>query len=188
MNPDDIPTSGTGASCRDVDRYSGLRVAVLIPCYNEEASVGTVARDLAKTLPEADLYVYDNNSSDKTAAVAEAAGALVRHEPLQGKGYVVCRMFSEIDADVYLLIDGDATYDTGSARALVERLVEERLDMLSAARVDTAPDAYRRGHRLGNWVLTTMVASVFGDRFRDMLTGYRVFSRRFVKSFPVLSR
>jgi glycosyltransferase involved in cell wall biosynthesis len=188
MNPADLPTSRIGDSCRNVNRHSGLRIAVLIPCYNEEASVGAVARVLAKTLPEADIYVYDNNSSDRTAAVAEKAGALVRREPLQGKGYVVCRMFSEIDADVYVLIDGDATYDAGSARTLVERLIEDRLDMLSAARVDTTPNAYRRGHRLGNWILTTMVATVFGDQFRDVLTGYRIFSRRFVKSFPVLSR
>jgi glycosyltransferase involved in cell wall biosynthesis len=188
MNQAKFPTSRIGALSRDIIQGSGLRVAVLIPCYNEEASVGTVVRDLSKVLPEANIYVYDNNSSDRTGAVAQMAGAIVRREPLQGKGYVVCRMFSEIDADVYLLIDGDATYDAGSARTLVERLIEERLDMISAARVDTTPDAYRRGHRFGNWILTTLVGAVFGNRFGDMLTGYRVFSRRFVKSFPVLSR
>ncbi len=165
-----------------------MRIAVLIPCHNEEASVGTMVRDLAMVVPEADIYVYDNGSSDRTTAVAAAAGALVRHESIPGKGYVVCRMFSEIDADVYLLIDGDATYDTGCARAMIEQLIKDRLDMICAARIDETPQAYRRGHRFGNSLLTKMVAMVFGNRFHDMLTGYRAFSRRFVKSFPTLSK
>jgi len=164
-----------------------LKIAVLIPCYNEEASIGTVVRDFRTVLPGVAIYVYDNNSADRTAEVAASAGALVRHEPLQGKGHVVCRMFSEIEADVYLLVDGDATYDAPSAPSLIGRLVGDHLDMLCAARLDTASNAYRRGHRLGNRVLTAMVAAVFGSRFSDMLTGYRVFSRRFVKSFPALS-
>lgn len=173
------PTADEPAQC--------LRIAVLIPCYDEEASIDNVVRDFCTALPSAAVYVYDNNSSDRTAEVAEAAGALVRHEPMQGKGFVVCRMFSEIEADVYVLADGDATYDAASAPGLIRRLVTDHLDMVAAARVDTAADAYRRGHRLGNRLLTAMVAGIFGNRFSDMLTGYRVFSRRFVKSFPALS-
>jgi glycosyltransferase involved in cell wall biosynthesis len=168
-------------------REGCLRIAVLIPCFNEEASIGTVVRDFRAALPGAAVHVYDNNSLDRTAEVAAAAGALVRHEPLQGKGHVVCRMFSEIEADVYLLTDGDATYDATSAPMLIARLVRDGLDMLCAARLDTSADAYRRGHRFGNRVLTGMVAAIFGSRFRDVLTGYRVFSRRFVRSYPVLS-
>jgi len=170
------------------DPVRGVRIAALIPCHNEEASVGIVVRDLAAALPEAAIYVYDNNSSDRTAEVAAAAGAIVRHESMQGKGHVVCRMFSEVEADVYLLIDGDATYDTAAARTLIERLIAERLDMVSAARVEAAGEAYRRGHRFGNRMLTKLVAVFFGNRFCDMLTGYRAFSRRFVKSFPALSQ
>ncbi len=164
-----------------------LRIAVMIPCYNEQASIGAVVRDFRAALPDAAIHVYDNNSADRTAETARAAGALVRHEPMQGKGHVVCRMFSEVEADVYLLTDGDATYDAASAPALIARLVRDGLDMVCAAREERAPDAYRRGHRLGNRVLTSMVGLTFGNRFRDMLTGYRVFSRRFVKSFPALS-
>jgi glycosyltransferase involved in cell wall biosynthesis len=164
-----------------------LRIAVMIPCYNEQASIGAVVRDFRAALPDAAIHVYDNNSADRTAETARAAGALVRHEPMQGKGHVVCRMFSEVEADVYLLTDGDATYDAASAPALIARLVRDGLDMVCAAREERAPDAYRRGHRLGNRVLTAMVGLTFGNRFRDMLTGYRVFSRRFVKSFPALS-
>ena len=166
---------------------SCLRVAVLIPCYNEEASIGSVVRDFRAVLPEAQIHVYDNNSADRTAETAAAAGALVRHEPTQGKGHVVCRMFSEIEADIYVLTDGDATYDAASAPGLIRCLIMDGLDMVCGARVDRTPDAYRRGHRLGNRILTGMVSSIFGNRFRDMLTGYRVFSRRFVKSFPALS-
>jgi glycosyltransferase involved in cell wall biosynthesis len=164
-----------------------LRIAVMIPCYNEEASIGAVVRDFRAVLPDAAIHVYDNNSADRTADKARAAGALVRHEPMQGKGHVVCRMFSEVEADVYVLTDGDATYDATAAPALINRLVRDGLDMVCAARQERAPDAYRRGHRLGNRVLTAMVGLTFGNRFRDMLTGYRVFSRRFVKSFPALS-
>jgi len=160
---------------------------VLIPCYNEAASIGDVVRGFRAALPGAAVHVYDNNSSDRTAEIAAGAGALVRHEPMRGKGYVVCRMFSEIDADVYVLTDGDGTYDAASAPALIQSLVRDGLDMLCAARIDTAPHAFRPGHRFGNRMLTGMVAAIFGDRFSDMLTGYRVFSRRFVRSFPALS-
>ncbi len=162
-------------------------VAVLVPCYNEEGAIAKVVADFRAALPDAALYVYDNNSTDGTVAAAEKAGAAVRHETYQGKGHVVRRMFNDVEADVYLLVDGDATYDAASARAMVTKLVDERLDMVVATRVDRDPAAFRPGHRLGNRLLTGFVAHVFGRSITDMLSGYRVFSRRFVKSFPVLS-
>jgi glycosyltransferase involved in cell wall biosynthesis len=164
-----------------------LRIAVLVPCYNEEAAVATVVADFRKALPAAAIYVYDNNSRDRTIAVAREAGAEVRSETHQGKGHVVRRMFADVDADVYVLVDGDATYDAPSAPKMIDRLVAEHLDMVVGLRVDQSMAAYRPGHRTGNWMLTTFLASVFGEAFRDILSGYRVFSRRFVKSFPVLS-
>src|SRR5437879_9723072 len=164
-----------------------LRIAVLVPCYNEEAAVATVVADFRKALPQAAIYVYDNNSKDRTIAVARAAGAEVRSETHQGKGHVVRRMFADIDAEVYVLVDGDATYDAPSAPAMIEKLLAEHLDMVVGLRVDQSVAAYRPGHRTGNWMLTTFLASVFGEAFKDILSGYRVFSRRFVKSFPVLS-
>ncbi len=163
------------------------RIAVLIPCYNEEAAIGTVVRDFRQALPSATLYVYDNNSRDRTREVARAAGAVVRREPLQGKGHVVRRMFADIEAEIYVLVDGDDTYDAASAPALIECLLSGHLDMVNAARVTDIKAAYRPGHRFGNVLLTTMVARIFGNRISDMLSGYRVFSRRFVKSFPALS-
>ncbi|HEY0849495.1 MAG TPA: glycosyltransferase family 2 protein [Bradyrhizobium sp.] len=164
-----------------------LRVAVLVPCYNEEAAVAAVVADFRKALPTATIYVYDNNSKDRTIAVAREAGAEVRNETHQGKGHVVRRMFADIDADVYVLVDGDATYDAPSAPKMIEKLVSGHLDMVVGLRVDQSVAAYRPGHRAGNWMLTSFLASVFGETFRDILSGYRVFSRRFVKSFPVLS-
>jgi glycosyltransferase involved in cell wall biosynthesis len=164
-----------------------MRLAVLVPCFNEEAAVATVVSDFRKALPAAKIYVYDNNSSDRTAAVAREAGAEVRSERRQGKGHVVRRMFADIDADIYVLVDGDATYDAPSAPRMVERLVDEHLDMVVGLRIDHAVAAYRRGHRTGNRMLTGFLSSVFGQAFKDILSGYRVFSRRFVKSFPVLS-
>jgi glycosyltransferase involved in cell wall biosynthesis len=164
-----------------------MRVAVLVPCFNEQAAVATVVADFRKALPAAKIYVYDNNSSDRTAAVAREAGAEVRSERRQGKGHVVRRMFADIDADIYVLVDGDATYDAPSAPRMVERLVDEHLDMVVGLRIDQAVAAYRRGHRTGNRMLTGFLSSVFGQAFKDILSGYRVFSRRFVKSFPVLS-
>lgn len=166
---------------------SSMRLAVLVPCFNEEAAVATVVSDFRKALPAAKIYVYDNNSSDRTAAVAREAGAEVRSERRQGKGHVVRRMFADIDADIYVLVDGDATYDAPSAPRMVERLVDEHLDMVVGLRIDHAVAAYRRGHRTGNRMLTGFLSSVFGQAFKDILSGYRVFSRRFVKSFPVLS-
>lgn len=163
------------------------RIAVLIPCYNEEVAIGSVVRDFRAALPEATVYVFDNNSRDKTIAVAGAAGAVIRRVPQQGKGNVVRRMFSDVEADVYVLVDGDDTYHAPSARLMVQRLLEENLDMVVSRRVSEETEAYRRGHRFGNWVLTECVARLFGRAFSDILSGYRVFSRRFVKSFPALS-
>jgi glycosyltransferase involved in cell wall biosynthesis len=163
------------------------RVAVLVPCFNEEAAVATVIADFRKALPSAAIYVYDNNSTDRTAAVARDAGAIVRSERRQGKGHVVRRMFADIDADIYVLVDGDATYDAASVSKMIDMLVAEHLDMVVGFRVDQAQAAWRPGHRAGNWLLTSFLASVFGKAFKDILSGYRVFSRRFVKSFPVLS-
>jgi glycosyltransferase involved in cell wall biosynthesis len=164
-----------------------LRVAVLVPCFNEEAAVATVIADFRKILPSAEIFVYDNNSSDRTVAVARDAGAQVRSERRQGKGHVVRRMFADIDADIYLLVDGDATYDAASAPRMIEMLLSDHLDMVVGFRVDQAEAAYRPGHRTGNRMLTGFLSSVFGQAFKDTLSGYRVFSRRFVKSFPVLS-
>jgi glycosyltransferase involved in cell wall biosynthesis len=164
-----------------------LRVAVLVPCYNEEAAVATVVADFRKALPAADIFVYDNNSKDRTAEVARAAGAEVRSERRQGKGHVVRRMFADIDADIYVPVDGDATYDAPSAPRMIDALVNDHLDMVVGFRVDQSVAAYRPGHRTGNWMLTSFLSAVFGEAFKDILSGYRVFSRRFVKSFPVLS-
>jgi glycosyltransferase involved in cell wall biosynthesis len=163
------------------------RVAVLVPCFNEEAAVATVVADFRKALPSAEIYVYDNNSSDRTKAVAVEAGAQVRSERRQGKGHVVRRMFADIDADIYVLVDGDATYDAASAPRMIETLLADHLDMVVGLRVDQAEAAWRSGHRTGNRMLTGFLSSVFGQAFKDILSGYRVFSRRFVKSFPVLS-
>jgi glycosyltransferase involved in cell wall biosynthesis len=166
----------------------GQRLAVLVPCFNEEAAIAKVVTDFRAALPEATVYVYDNNSTDRTAEFARAAGAVVRRAPHQGKGNAVRRMFADVEADIYVLVDGDATYDASSARALITRLVEDRLDMVVAARVEEEAAAYRLGHRTGNRLLTGFLASMFQASFTDILSGYRVFSRRFVKSFPALSR
>ena len=162
-------------------------IAVLLPCYNEEAAIAQTIAGFRAALPNARIYVYDNNSRDRTIEVARAAGAIVRTERMQGKGNVVRRMFADVDADIYVMADGDATYDAASAPALVARLIDEKLDMVVGSRVGEAVEAYRRGHRLGNRLLTGMLARLFGRSFSDILSGYRVFSRRFVKSFPVLS-
>lgn len=163
------------------------RVAVLIPCFNESAAIAQVVHAFHEALPDASIFVYDNNSSDDTAAIARSAGAHVRTETHQGKGNVIRRMFADVDADVYLLVDGDATYDAPSARLMISRLIDDRLDMVVAARVDQDVAAYRPGHRFGNRILSGFITNTFGESFTDILSGYRVFSRRFVKSFPVLS-
>jgi len=163
------------------------RIAVILPCYNEEAAIGLTVAGFREALPQADIYVFDNNSRDRTVEIATQAGAIVRHEPMQGKGHVVRRMFADVEADIYVMADGDATYDAQAAPAMIQRLVDEHLDMVVGARASEVDTAYRRGHRLGNRVLTGILARLFGRTFSDILSGYRVFSRRFVKSFPVLS-
>jgi glycosyltransferase involved in cell wall biosynthesis len=163
------------------------RIAVLIPCYNEEVAIQETVAGFRTALPEATIYVYDNNSKDRTIERARAAGAVVRREALQGKGNVVRRMFSDIDADIYVMTDGDATYDPASARNLIRRLIDENLDMVVGKRIHQESSAYRAGHVLGNRMLTGFLARLFGQRLTDILSGYRVFSRRFVKSFPALS-
>jgi glycosyltransferase involved in cell wall biosynthesis len=182
-----IPAKPAAPDMASATAADVIDIAVLVPCYNEARSVGKVVQDFRAALPDATIYVYDNNSSDGTAEIARAAGAQVFQEPHQGKGYVVRRMFTDIDADIYVLVDGDATYDAPSARKMIDRLLSERLDMVVAARVDHEVAAYRAGHRAGNWLLTGFVTNIFGKAFTDILSGYRVFSRRFVKSFPVLS-
>lgn len=165
----------------------GAEIAVLLPCYNEAGGIAKVIEDFRRALPEATIYVYDNNSSDDTARIASDAGAIVRREPRQGKGHVVRRMFADIEADIYLMCDADDTYDAGAAGDLVEALQAQGLDMVVGAREQEKEGTYRPGHEFGNWMLSVLVRKIFGDRFRDMLSGYRVFSRRFVKSFPVMS-
>lgn len=163
------------------------RIAVLLPCYNEDAAIAQTVAGFRAALPTAIIYVYDNNSKDRTIEVARAAGAVVRSERMQGKGNVVRRMFADVDADIYVMADGDATYDAEAAPQLVQRLVDEQLDMVVGSRVTQHDAAYRRGHVMGNKLLTGMLAKLFGRSFTDILSGYRIFSRRFVKSFPVLS-
>jgi glycosyltransferase involved in cell wall biosynthesis len=162
-------------------------IAVLIPCFNEQEAIGAVVSAFRSHIPQATIFVYDNASTDLTVERARAAGAIVRGEPLRGKGSVVRRMFADIESDIYVLVDGDGTYDAASAPELIDALVRESLDLVSAVRVDSGQKAYRTGHRFGNWLLTRLVARLFGKRFSDMLSGYRVMSRRFVKSFPALS-
>lgn len=164
------------------------RIAVLIPCYNEAVAIARVVCEFRSALPEAMVYVYDNNSKDETADIARKAGAVVRSESLQGKGNVVRRMFADVEADVYILVDGDGTYDAAAAPALVGQLLVDGLDMLTGVRVHDSSEAYRLGHQFGNRMLTGLVARIFGNRCADMLSGYRAFSRRFVKSFPALAK
>ncbi|WP_345889836.1 glycosyltransferase family 2 protein [Paraburkholderia sp. Cy-641] len=159
-------------------------VAVILPCYNEAATIAKVVADFRQYLPGARIYVFDNNSTDGTADIARAAGAQVRHVALQGKGNVIHRMFGDVDADVYVMVDGDDTYDASAAPSLIQTLLEDGLDMVVGCRVSDEVKAYRPGHRFGNVMLTGFAASIFGRAFRDMLSGYRIFSRRYVKSFP----
>lgn len=168
---------------------SGLRIAAVIPCFNEALAIAQVVDEFRAALPEAEIHVFDNNSTDDTASVARACGATVTHVALRGKGNVARRMFADVEADVYVMVDGDATYDVGEVRRLIEMMVEGNLDMVVGSRVDDRADqqTYRRGHRFGNALLTGAVASLFGGRLTDMLSGYRVFSRRYAKSFPAVS-
>jgi glycosyltransferase involved in cell wall biosynthesis len=163
------------------------RIAVLLPCYNEEAAIGATVEGFRAALPGATIYVYDNNSRDRTREMAEAAGAVVRTERQQGKGHVVRRMFADIDADVYVIADGDLTYDPKAAPTMVGMLLTEQLDMVVGTRRHQEKDAYRGGHVFGNKLFTGLLSKLFGRSFTDIFSGYRVFSRRFVKSFPVLS-
>lgn len=163
------------------------RIAVLLPCHNEAAAIGAVVRAFRTALPGADIYVFDNNSTDDTAAIARGAGAIVRREALQGKGHVVRRMFRDIQADLYVMADGDDTYDAALAPAMIELARRGPYDLVNCVRRETDAAAYRGGHRLGNRLLTGAVRAIFGDRVEDMLSGYKVLSRRFVKSFPVLA-
>ena len=163
------------------------RIAVLLPCYNEEAAIGATVEGFRRALPDATVYVYDNNSRDRTKEVAALAGAVVRTEPQQGKGRVVRRMFADIEADVYIMADGDLTYDPEAAPEMVRMLLEEQLDMIVGTRKHEAVEAYRGGHVLGNKLFTSLLSGLFGRTFTDIFSGYRTFSRRFVKSFPILS-
>ena len=163
------------------------RIAVLLPCYNEEAAIAATVAGFRAALPGATIYVYDNNSRDRTREVAAEAGAIVRTERQQGKGHVVMRMFADVDADIYVMADGDLTYDPKAAPAMVDMLVAEQLDMVVGTRRHAEKDAYRGGHVLGNKLFTGLLSGLFGRSFSDIFSGYRVFSRRFVKSFPVIS-
>jgi len=163
------------------------RIAVLLPCYNEEAAIAATVAGFKQALPTATVYVYDNNSSDRTREIAAKAGAIVRSERQQGKGHVVRRMFADVDADVYVIADGDLTYDSKAAPEMVDLLIMEQLDMVVGTRRHEEKEAFRGGHVIGNRLFTGLLAGLFGRSFTDIFTGYRVFSRRFVKSFPVLS-
>jgi glycosyltransferase involved in cell wall biosynthesis len=163
------------------------RVAVLVPCHNEAVTIGKVVADFRAALPGAEVMVYDNASTDATRSVASAAGAQVRSETRKGKGFAVRRMFADVAADIYVLVDGDDTYDAAAAPALIARLMDNQLDMVVGKRVHQSAQAYRPGHRFGNWLLTSLINWAFGAHVTDMLSGYRVITRRFVKSFPALS-
>jgi glycosyltransferase involved in cell wall biosynthesis len=179
------PTSENTAS------YRGLHVALIVPCFNEEAAIAKVITDFRQVMPELDIYVFDNNSADRTKEIAIREGARVFDVPLAGKGNVVRRMAADVDADIYVMVDGDATYDAGSVVVMVDKLIDEMLDMVVGCR-QTDPRvsraAYRQGHQWGNRLFTQVVLRIFGGNFTDMLSGYRVFSRRFLKSMPILSR
>jgi glycosyltransferase involved in cell wall biosynthesis len=170
-----------------LNQTTGPTIAVLLPCYNEEAAIGATVTGFRAALPSATVYVYDNNSRDRTREIAADAGAIVRTERQQGKGHVVRRMFADIDADVYIMADGDLTYDPKAAQAMVDLLLADQLDMVVGTRRHEEEKAYRGGHVVGNRIFTGLLSKLFGRSFSDIFSGYRVFSRRFVKSFPVLS-
>ena len=165
-----------------------LRIAAIVPCHNEEIAVAKVVADLHAAVPQMAIYVYDNNSTDRTAEIARAAGARVRHEQVKGKGNVVRRAFADVDADVYLMIDGDDTYDAAAAPRMIATLLNGPYDHVLGVRRDVTEGAYRPGHATGNRIFNLIVSRIFGVPVRDMLSGYRVFSHRFVKSFPAVSR
>lgn len=170
--------------------YRNQRIALLVPCYNEDKAIQSVIHDFQVAMPELSVFVFDNNSTDRTAEIARAEGVQVISVNLRGKGNVVRRMFADVDADLYVIVDGDATYDAKSLHQLVDKLLDEHLDMVVGCRkvtLDVADAAYRYGHRWGNKMLTQSVVNIFGGNFTDMLSGYRVFTRRFAKSFPALA-
>lgn len=177
----------SGGASRPASAIGQGRVAVLVPCYNEALTVVSVVREFRASLPDAEIYVYDNNSTDETARLAADEGAVVRIERRQGKGHVVRRMFADIEADCYIMVDGDGTYDPRVAGRLAEMVLGDGYDFVNVARISTAVEAYRRGHRFGNLALTQIVRSIFGRETSDMLSGYKALSRRFVKSFPAMS-
>lgn len=187
INSSDFPTHLTSHrhATTHLAELQHLSIAVLIPSFNEEKGIGKVIEGFRQAVPTAEIFVYDNNSSDHTAEFAKQSGAIVRQEFRQGKGYVVRRMFADIDSDVFILVDGDDTYDPKIAQTLVEILLANGLDMINCSRVPTSASAYRPGHKFGNGLLSGIVKIIFGNQFQDLLSGYRVFSRRFVKSFPV---
>lgn len=171
--------------------YRGFKVALIVPCYNEAAAITQVVEDFKAALPVLDIYVFDNNSTDNTAGIASSVGAKVIHVPLPGKGNVVRRMFADVDADIYVMTDGDATYHAPSVKKMIDKLIDDHLDMVVGCRKteqSLASQAYRQGHQWGNKMLTQSVVSIFGGQFTDMLSGYRVFSKRYVKSFPALAK
>jgi glycosyltransferase involved in cell wall biosynthesis len=187
MMPQDESSTATDIADRSAALAHEPRIAVLVPCRDEAVTIAQVVADFRAVLPDARIFVYDNNSTDGTGQLATEAGATVRLETRPGKGNVVRRMFADIEADAYVLVDGDGTYEAAAAPAMVQMLLDNQLDMVTGVRVDSSQESYRRGHRLGNLMLTGIVRRIFGDRISDMLSGYRVFSRRFVKSFPALS-
>jgi glycosyltransferase involved in cell wall biosynthesis len=171
-------------------RYRDLTIALVIPCYNEAKAIAQVVRDFKHAMPALAIYVFDNDSNDDTGAIAKQAGAQVVRVPLRGKGNVVRRMFADVEADIYVMVDGDATYEAAAITTLVDKLIDEKLDMVVGCRqtaVEIASAAYRQGHQWGNRLLTQSVMQIFGGKFTDMLSGYRVFTRRYAKSFPALS-
>ena len=186
-HPGRLPSHMNTAISAPLQLYRRPKVAVVIPCHNEACIIAKVVRDFRSVLPDATVYVYDNASTDSTSSEALSAGAVVRTEPLVGKGNVLRRMFADIEADVFLMIDGDDTYDVSIAPRLIETLIENSLDMVNAARIPMSTQVYRRGHKLGNTILSQAVAKIFGGRVNDMLSGYRALSRRLVKSFPAVS-
>jgi glycosyltransferase involved in cell wall biosynthesis len=182
-----ISSKEKAAMAKRAEIAKTARIAVLVPCMNEEVTIGTVVKDFKKAMPECTVYVYDNNSTDRTAEIAEKAGAVIGYERRAGKGNVVRRMFTDIDADIYLMVDGDDTYDASKAPQLVDLLISEKADMVVGARIGADKEHQRAGHAAGNKLFNILYTSLFGREFTDIFSGYRVFSRRFVKSFPALS-
>ena len=171
--------------------YRNQKIALIVPCFNEELSITDVVKGFKEAIPEISVYVFDNNSNDETRLVSEKAGAIVVSVPLRGKGNVVRRMFADVEADIYIMVDGDATYDPSTAKVLVNKLLDDRLDMVVGCRLieqGGLGGEYRWGHQFGNFILTQSVMKIFRGSFTDMLSGYRVFTRRYIKSFPALSQ